>query len=123
MIKAIKSKIVLREKNISFEEECTCDSCKRIIYRKKDCIFTEPALLLDDYTKRIGDYHEANPSSITFYNVSENGNLSPDTYCQNCIIKEMKNILNSCDIVNIEKVQMECYYSDFLDEEVKDVKE
>lgn len=123
MIKSIKTRTILREEKITVGEECTCDSCKRIIYRKQNCVFTEPSLLLDDYIKRIGDYHEANPSSITFYKVSENGKLFPDTYCQNCVIKEVKNSLNSWDRLNIEKIQTECYYSDFLDEEVKNVKE
>lgn len=110
MLKVTKSRTVTQETLVAEEQMCTCDSCKKVIFRKKlqsDCEN------IKDYYAAKAEYLSKNPKSVTYYNLTVDSSvLSTLHLCKNCLLKEIEDAVKTYEHVTIEKVQTECFEGD-----------
>lgn len=111
MIRTIETKTVIEQKEISLAEECSCDYCKKIIYRRRPPqVIGRIPDTLNGYLEDLNQYKRENNLAVSFYYVYEGeSSISPETICEECILKEVKKSLNYFNEVKIERINTECY--------------
>lgn len=110
MLKVTKKHTVDHPVIVPEEQECTCDRCKKIIFRKKTESGCEH---VNDYHKLKAEYRLKNPLEVTYYKLTDSGSiLSTIDLCKDCLMKEIEDSLKMYDEISIEKVQTECFEGD-----------
>lgn len=120
MIKPILTKKQVMEFDEILEEECTCDGCKKVIFRQKRVDIppspredpnTDPTV----YETKVKEYCLVNPLDVSYFTIDDT------EYCRDCILGALEKMLDSTMIrLKVRKFHASCYYTEIKGEEKND---